>query len=478
MDLSSSLRTDLKKLPRSKLIPLSRAIYELTVRYELRPCDFLYPQPYQEGLWLSKKRERWVLGGNRSGKTENGADFVIEYSQQNEGADVWASSWAGTSIPVQQKKIYQLLPKDESVVYAKYTEQNGFANRLIVFDNGSLIRFKTYDQKADSFQGTSKDLIWNDEEPPEGIYNEQKARLIDRDGIMIVTMTPVKGVTWINHRILKNKKALRHVDVFYWSSLLNKYIDQAALRTILSQYSYKEAIVRESGKVMNLTSGRLYDSYEEDLHRKALKLNKKYPMFLSFDFNVNPFCTLIGQIVPGYKSLNEQDKVINILEAVNTEDCTTRKQCEILKGKLEHWKGRIIIYGDATNPRRTETAKINETNWTIIRNYFPDAEYRVPNFNPPVQERVKWVNAKFVNFINQVGIYFNTNWCTPLETDMEQGVWAPDGKRKDKKSKYLNHNSDTLDYIVSWEFPLKEEAFGTTDLIGKEYITLTDRFKI
>lgn len=63
--------------------------------------------------------------------------------------------------------------------------------------------------------------------------------------------------------------------------------------------------------------------------------------------------------------------VLNILEAVNTADCNTRRQCEILQEKLKGWEGQIIIYGDASNQRRTESADVNITNWIIVKMYFP-----------------------------------------------------------------------------------------------------------
>jgi hypothetical protein len=170
--------------------------------------------------------------------------------------------------------------------------------------------------------------------------------------------------------------------------------------------------------------------------------------------------TSICQIVSGNVRRLEQEKMLNILEVFNTPESNTKTQCEELQKKLKDWKNRIIIYGDASNQRRTETADVNDTNWTIVKQYFPNAEYKVPSFNPNVMERISWVNSKFENFDRQVGIQINDVGCEGMITDMNQVVWAKNGKEKDKSNKLLTHNSDTLDYIISEEFPLLEEALA------------------
>ncbi len=169
--------------------------------------------------------------------------------------------------------------------------------------------------------------------------------------------------------------------------------------------------------------------------------------------------TTIAQRLYGDRSKNQQDEILHILEAVNTNDSNTRKQCQLLVEKLSSWLengGEIIIYGDASNQRRTETANVNDTNWTIVKEYFPNAEYKVPTVNPNIKERCNWVNAKIKNYAGDVGIFFNNTMCQAMIRDMEQVIWAPDGKTKDgKTNKMLTHNSDNLDYLVAKEFPMK-----------------------
>lgn len=457
---------DWQKLNRTEKISLTKKLYELIYRKEQRPLDFFKPQEYQKSFWNSVKKIIFIFGGNRSGKTLNGAAKVVDVMDKNPGTEALAGTWANMSIPVQQKKIFKLLPK-QKLDYCKYTEQTGFANRVVTLTNGSTLRFKTYDQGPASYQGSDKDIVWNDEEPPEDVFKEEHARLIDRNGLMLNTMTPIQGMTWTYSFVFENPKIKDLIDYYFWNSFDNKKINQEALTNIIGTYGTKEAEVRSAGSFLNLNSGRLYYAFDRFLHKKRLIVRKDLPLRLTFDFNVDPMTTSICQIVPGNPLLKEQKLVLNIIETVNTVDCNTRRQCEILQEKLRAWEGQIIIYGDASNQRRTESADVNETNWIIVKKYFPESAkyvYKVPSVNPNIKERIGWVNAKLTNFKNEIGMYVNETGCEPMIRDLEQGTWDITGNKKLKDSAgLLGHNSDNLDYLIAEEFPLLEEAFGVSD---------------
>jgi len=59
----------------------------------------------------------------------------------------------------------------------------------------SVLQFKSYDQGREAFQGTEQDGIWLDEECPMNIYAECLIRTMTTDGTLIVTFTPLLGLT-------------------------------------------------------------------------------------------------------------------------------------------------------------------------------------------------------------------------------------------------------------------------------------------
>ncbi len=59
----------------------------------------------------------------------------------------------------------------------------------------STLGLKSFDQGRKKFQGTSKHLVWLDEEPPMPIYTECLTRTLDCGGMMLCTFTPLDGIS-------------------------------------------------------------------------------------------------------------------------------------------------------------------------------------------------------------------------------------------------------------------------------------------
>lgn len=59
----------------------------------------------------------------------------------------------------------------------------------------SELGFKNYQQDIGSFMGTERHVVWLDEECPLEIYNECNIRCATVNGIMLVTFTPLDGLT-------------------------------------------------------------------------------------------------------------------------------------------------------------------------------------------------------------------------------------------------------------------------------------------
>ncbi len=58
-----------------------------------------------------------------------------------------------------------------------------------------VLRFKSYEKGREKWQGETLDGVWFDEEPPLDIYIEGLTRTNATGGIVIVTFTPLLGMT-------------------------------------------------------------------------------------------------------------------------------------------------------------------------------------------------------------------------------------------------------------------------------------------
>ena len=432
-------------MPDNNLL-LAKAIYTRNLRKRKNPLDYFQPQPYQTGLHESEKRNLNVFGGNRSGKTLNGAAFVIERCLQIPNYDCWGATWADMSVPIQQKTYWNLLPKDDTIKFARWSEQRGFTHKMIMFANGSRIRFKTYEQGRESFQGASKDIIHLDEEPPQDITNECKARLIDRNGIMLRTLTPLDGITYTYDEVVLNETGDNEVEFWYWDSSLNEYIDQTALSRVIGSYATKEAEVRKTGHFMNLTSGSAYYSFGEENIIDSFRYMNNRPLEISCDFNVDLMTWHIGQ------ELNGLDYTFDFVELEG--QANTELLCQMLKNQYVNQVGGWIFYGDvAGNQRRPESAR---TNWAIIKENFPTALVYYQNIKN-IKDRVDSTNARLKNSRGEM-LYRITKNCKRLIKDYRQVTWEM-LLNKGKAGK-LTHASDGESYKFHWKYDLRGTPKG------------------
>lgn len=227
------------------------------------------------------KKNRWVFGGNRTGKTECGAVETVwlargnhPFRQNKKNTDGWVVSLS-TQVQrdVAQQKILYYLNKDwiyDVIMQSgkKDAMEYGIIDKILVknvFGGISTIGFKSVDQGREKFQGTSLDYVWFDEEPPEDIYLECKMRVIDRQGEIFGTMTPLKGLTWVYDEIYLNQK--QDDEVWYqmisWQD--NPFLNQTEVLKLKSQMSKQELETRCDGKFMTL-GGLVYPNFDENFN--------------------------------------------------------------------------------------------------------------------------------------------------------------------------------------------------------------------
>jgi phage terminase large subunit-like protein len=256
---------------------------ELEYRKRVNPISFYNHLPLQQKFHNDESKVKGICGGNRAGKTEEGSEYVISKCLAKPKQRWWASAETfQDSVNIQQRKVWDLVPKNR-LKYGRYDEINGFTNRKLLFDNGSMILFKSYDQGRESFASDDVDGIWNDEEPPYDIYKEQRMRLIDRNGEMIFTMTSLKGITDLiqdlfeDHDVIEsafaplvkkelprivNKNGMR----FYmlWTPE-NPHIDQKRVLEEVKLMPTDEIMARIYGLPINL-SGKIYMAFNKGVH--------------------------------------------------------------------------------------------------------------------------------------------------------------------------------------------------------------------
>nr|WP_122012377.1 terminase family protein [Maliibacterium massiliense] len=227
------------------------------------------------------KRNRWVFGGNRSGKTECGAVEAIwfargihPYRRIARATHGWVVSLTHeVQRDVAQRKVMDYLPPEwiAQVVMRqgkKGDPSGGVIDYIEVYSacgGKSRIGFKSCDQGRGKFQGASLDYVWFDEEPPEDIYKECLMRVLDRQGDIWGTMTPLLGLTWVHELVYLNV----HDDPEMWHIRMqwddNPFLPEAEKQRMARALSKRELESRALGHFM-AGSGLVYPEFDEDIH--------------------------------------------------------------------------------------------------------------------------------------------------------------------------------------------------------------------
>lgn len=257
---------------------------EINVRYNSNKLNFYNKgkkvHKKQIAFHKCKKRNRWVFGGNRSGKTECGAVEVVYLAcgnhpyKKNKLTSGWVVSLSRqVQRDVAQRKILEYLPASciEKIVMVsggQDSAENGIIDFILVRSQVggiSKIGFKSCDQGREKFQGTSLDYVWFDEEPPFDIYLECKMRVLDRCGEIFGTMTPLKGLTWVYNTIYLNDKNDDEIwyETMEWAD--NPFLSKKEIENMTKSLPAEEIESRRYGKFMQ-NGGMVYSEFDENVH--------------------------------------------------------------------------------------------------------------------------------------------------------------------------------------------------------------------
>lgn len=228
-----------------------------------------------------RKRNRWVFGGNRSGKTECGAVECVymargvhPYRKNKKDTFGWVVSLSQqVQRDVAQKKVLHYLRPDwiESVTMLsgrKDSAESGVIDQIRVknvFGGISVIGFKSCDQGREKFQGSSLDYVWFDEEPPKDIYDECRMRVLDKCGDIFGTMTPLKGITFLYDEIYLNR--YENPEIWYefmeWGD--NPFLKKSEIALLTEAMGENELLSRRYGKFA-MNEGLVYPEFDENIH--------------------------------------------------------------------------------------------------------------------------------------------------------------------------------------------------------------------
>jgi phage terminase large subunit-like protein len=281
---------DISNIPLTSKKELAKAfILRKKVKEQKRLEDFKPWEPDQANAFRSKARTRIILGGNRSGKTEIGAVDVAHMFMGTHPyrenripmiIKVIAQTYPNHIHNIIQPKLFKLIP--QSAIKSQKKNSDGVVVHIEGY-NGSVIDFLAYSQEGMTFEGFDADMAWFDEPPPENVYKGVRRGLVDRQGTILFTMTPLSE-PWFYQRIFMPavQGELRSTEVFFLYTSNNPHIDKDEIEDFKKNYTEEELKSRLYGNFLHL-SGIIYP-FEQKIHKiKYFDWPREWPVWMSID---------------------------------------------------------------------------------------------------------------------------------------------------------------------------------------------------
>ncbi len=402
----------------------------------------------------STKKNRWVFGGNRTGKTECGAIEAIwlslgihPYKTNKSSTECWVVSLSQrVQKEVAQSKILKYLPKNsikEIIMTSgkKSDAENGIIECIIVlnsFGNTSKIWFKSCEEGREKFQGASLDFVWFDEEPPEDIYTECKMRVLDKSGEIFGTMTPLKGLTFIYNQIYLNECNDPEVFFIFMSWEDNPFLNKKEIERLSSTMSKDEIESRKHGRFSSIDSGLIYTEFDVNTHViTPFEIPKEWQDNISIDPGLsNPLSC--------HWYAKDYDGNVFVIAEHFAENKTIEYHSEKIKeiSKKLNWKTSFngmyeTLIDSAANQKTLASQK------SVTDLFYENGILANPNVNKDVLSGISKVKS-YLKDINEKTKLYIFSCCTNLIQEFKTYRW----NGHDAPVKKNDHCLDELRYYV------------------------------
>jgi len=156
-----------------------------------------------------------------------------------------------------------------------------------VSGGASSLLFKAYEQGRGKWQANTVDGVWFDEEPPQDVYIEGITRTNATQGPILLTFTPLMGMSDVVARYMMEESDHRAVTTMTIDDADHYTPEQRA--QIIASYPPHEREARTKG-IPSLGSGLIFPVLEEDILVEPFAIPAIWPQINGVDFGYDhPF---------------------------------------------------------------------------------------------------------------------------------------------------------------------------------------------
>ena len=172
-------------------------------------------------------------------------------------------------------------------------------------------------------------------------------------------------------------------------------------------------------------------SYNEDKHVGPTLLDRRYEVYLSFDFNKNPITCGVFQHHAGIRGI----------EQIKLKNSNIYSLCDYIKAKYNGCM--FVVTGDATGKGSSALVQDNINYYTVIKAQLKlsQGQLKVPTVNPTLKENRVLVNS----VLHNMDVLLDRDNCKGLLFDLEHAKVLPNGDLDKTDRKDPTKQLDALD---------------------------------
>lgn len=287
------------------------------LRRELYPKHLSF---FEAGV---KYRQRLMLAANRVGKTEGVGLYELVWHLTGDYPEWWTGrrfdrpikAWAAGDTGKTVREILQskllgpvgqwgtgLVPGDTIERISRGAGVADSVDSIYVrskFGGLSQLTLKSYDQRRESFQGTEQDVILLDEEPPMDIYTECLLRTMTNNGMLMLTFTPLMGMSEVvlaflpGGQIEERADGSKFVVMATWDDV--PHLDDEVKKELWNSIPPFQRDARSKG-VPQLGAGAIYPVPESDIVIPNFDIPAHWPRVYGMDVGWNRTAAIWGAI--------------------------------------------------------------------------------------------------------------------------------------------------------------------------------------
>ncbi len=378
--------------------------------------------------------------------------------------------------------------KTEGHDFKDYNNKIAFKNGCVVFV-GSLEKYKAHDGKEFGWAILDETKDTREEAVKEVIVGRLRQKglknSLGKDFNPLYIFTSPAKVQWINEwfKLDEYEKdiitSIYHFPDYFKASFNNKFVTISS--TYHNQRNLPEDYINDKkndfgkellgmliyGNPFTRTGGEFYKCFDRSIHiaKEQIPYNPNEALHITFDFNVQPYVTLVISQV--YKSkISFTIDEICLKSPLNRTVSACIEFCRRYRGHRE----KVFVYGDPSGDHEDTRTELGFNDFVVIKRELKKFRtvFKVLPKAPSVTQRGDFVNTIFEKNYMGLSILISPN-CKETIADFTYLKETADGKKLKKRVKDSNnpelsyeeygHTSDALDYFWTMVFIREFERF-------------------